>query len=253
MKMQTAVAPVALSWFLAAMATATTLQLNSAGDFAFSGVSNSGAYGSITNVGMRELNASFLGRVTDALRLGVNGQGSDLNPVAVDIGLSITVDRLKYHGDDQPFVAEQQGGGAWSEARYSGANLDDWGIVILKNFNYAPDALFGFANLSYDRLDTSNSLMPFAHASEIRNGTTPFGAYGIRDTSVATYYTIGGSWIETDFTYLLARTSGSSLEIAGAWGYHERVNLVPAPGTCVAAVAFGLIATRRRRATAESL
>jgi hypothetical protein len=243
------------SGLLALLATlpcaAATFELNPNGTFQFTGVSPSGAVSTITNLGERPIDDAFLNYVDKALGTPVNGYTSNLNPVANAIDFTITLDALVAGGSDTPAYP---GGGWMHQVRYNGAGLGDWRMLWIFGRTYAPDAEFGFANYSFDHCDPSSfsddflaANFPFRREAEDRDGSTPFGPYGIREDHDTTWFTIKGSWLEMENTFVLARVNGDDLEIGGAWGFSERV-VVPAPATLTLVLAGLGLSSRRRRA-----
>jgi hypothetical protein len=234
---------------LLASASAATFELNSFGSFSYNGISALGTTGVITNVGQRALDDAMLERVRDAMTRGVNGYSPNLTPVAVALDVTITLDELKVNTADD--MAGYPGSGWHHDVRYNGA-LDGWRVVYLIGREYSPDS--GFNGMSYQAFDVStydstylSTNLPFYRESEARNDTSSYGTYAIADSMTTTWFTINGSWLEMENTYMLARTVGDTLEIGAAWGFHEQVT-VPTPGV-LTAVAVGLcFAGRRRRA-----
>ncbi len=243
-----AVSALATAAWAASSASGATFELNAAGTFAWTGTSVYGTSGTITNVGERTLDDALLGRVRAAMLTGVNGHTSSLNPVAVSLDTTMTLDKLVVNTDDEP--AGYPGAGWVHQVRYNGADLSGWRLVTMFARTYSPDS--GFANTSYEQLDVDsysddflNANLPFTRETERRDGTTEYGAYAIADSTQTTWYTINGSWLEMENTYLLARTVGDTLEVGAAWGFHERVS-VPAPASAVGVV-IGLAGVTRRR------
>lgn len=237
---------VSVCALVATLAPASVLELNPAGSFSLDGTSDSGALVSITNLGVRELDQAFLDRVAAALQYGYNGVTSDLTPVAHDLGVTVTLDGLTVGGSDTP---DYPGGGWFHEVRYNGVDLSEWRTVWMYGRTYAPDAQFGFADLSYESLDIDGvpeEVYPFYRAEEDRDGSTIFGDYAIHDGIETTWFTINGSSLEMENTFLLARVVGGTLEIGTAWGFHETVTVVPAPASLLG-IGGGLLAARRRR------
>jgi len=230
-------------------ATAATFELNSLGSFSYSGTSAFGTTGTITDVGQRTIDDAMLARVRAAMLRGVNGYTSDLNPVAVNLDVTITLDQLKVNTADD--MAGYPGSGWHHEVRFNAADLSGWRMVYLVGRDYSPDS--GFHGLSYGAIDVStydstylSTNLPFYRESEARDDTNSYGAYAIADSMTTTWYTIKGSWLEMDNTYMLARTVGDTLEIGAAWGFHERVT-VPAPASALGVLMGVACITRRRR------
>lgn len=247
--MRTACVAIGALATLLTSASAATFELNSAGSFSYSGTSTFGTTGAITDVGQRTLDDALLGRVRNAITRGVNGYSPNLNPVAVALDVTITIDELRVNTADD--IASYPGSGWNHEARFHGADLDSWRLVYLVGREYSPDS--GFHGLSYETFDVSDysdayltANLPFYRESEARNGTSTYGSYAIADSITTTWFTINGSWLEMENTYMLARTVGDTLEIGAAWGFHERVS-VPAPASAVGVVIGLACVTRRRR------
>lgn len=245
-KLLCAIGVVALS----GSAAFASFQFNPEGTFQFAGASNGGAECVITDVGQRTVDSAFLGRVQSALLSPVNGYTSNLTPVAADLGLDITLDRLVTVGDDSSAYP----GGGWSHwVRYNGADLDGWKVIWMFGRQYAPDATEGFANYSYEECSSDSyedeylqANFPFVNEYFMRNGTNAYGAYEIFEATTTTWFTIRGGWLEMENTFVIARQVGETLEVGGAWGFHERVT-VPAPAAIAMAplALFGM--SRRRR------
>ena len=236
------------------VAGAATFELNPAGIFSYNGVSTAGTLGTITNVGERELDQPFLNRVQSAFDRGVNGQTTSLIPVASPLAVTITLDRLVAEGFDTPAYP----GAGWSHAvRFNAddatAGLDGWRLIHIVGGVYAPDAQHGWANFATEDLRSDGyspeflaANQPFYSDQEDRNNSTSFGEYDIAQGSSPTYFTINGSFLDLEITYLLARVNGGNVEIGAAWGFHERIDVVPAPAA-IAAIGLGLLAAARRR------